>query len=110
MNSWSGLTGGTVGGSPAGSGTAYATTITVDFGAVRSAQASANVTGLSWITANTRFVVTPYAAAETALTVALLQFSPVVHTLVVADGFSLLVYTPVGATGAYTFFCIGVVP
>lgn len=95
---------------PSGSGTAYATTVTVDFGAVRSAQASAVVTGLPWVTGATRFNVTPYATAQAALLTSLFSFSPVVHSIVAGTGFTLLVYTPVGATGAYTFFCIGVVP
>jgi len=56
------------------------------------------------------FTVTPKSSGVAALETALLQFSPVVHTLVAGTGFTLLVYAPAGARGVYTFGCIGVVP
>ena len=106
---WSGFSGGSGGSSPSSSN-AHAVAVTVDFGAQFGVQASTVVAGQAWVTAESIITATPVSDAASALTAAVLQFSPVVHTLVPGVGFTLLVYAPAGAKGSYTFNCIGVVP
>jgi hypothetical protein len=101
----------------AGTASPQLTTVTVTFatsgGNATSSYATATVTGLSWVTTASQIQCHPqYVSAingayNTAEVAALEQFSPVVTSLVASTGFSLYVYTPVGAAGSFAFICTG---
>lgn len=80
--------------------------VTVDFGASFTHFAQTVVTGETWVEGTSKIVamVTGSSPEEQAL----MQFSATVSDLVVGDGFTLSVYTPIEAKGTYTFACIGV--
>lgn len=86
------------------------TTVTVDFGAGGS-DASTTVTGLAWVTANTRVVATltdgpSGRAIDDGLVEGLICG---VANIVAGVGFTLYVHSPSGnAIGQFNFYCIGV--
>lgn len=90
----------------AASGSGNAVYATVDFGASFTHYATVAVTGQTWVTALSKIVAMP--TGGNPMENAILQFAPTVTDLVVGDGFTLSVYTPVKAKGTYTFNCIGV--
>ena len=92
----------------AGSGlTPHATFVTIDFGAQANNLGQATKIGLPWVTADSVILVTPRVPVGKDAEIALLSFSPAVHSLVAGVGFSLTVFTPYGAKGLYTFDCLG---
>lgn len=82
--------------------------VTVDFGASFTNNASATVTGLPWVTTNSRIIVAPKTSGTDSDEIAALGFQWVVHSFVAGDGFTLTVLTEVEAKGTYTFSCIGI--
>ena len=92
------------------SGTTVAGTVavTVNFGSTFTHFAQTVVTGQAWVSSSTSILTTPLAASGQVEETALMSFQPVVSGLVVGDGFTLSVYTPIEAKGTYTFTCVGV--
>lgn len=97
-------------GTSAPAGASNAVNVTVDFGASFSHYAETVVTGQSWVTLDSQIVVNPFNVSIDGGELAILSFSPVIHSIIAGDGFTLAVYTPVEAKGTYTFSCIGVEP
>lgn len=85
----------------------YTFTVTVAFGSSFTDKAQAVVTGLTWLTANTRIipqVKTPSGSDPDELY--LLDFKPQVSDLVAGTGFTLTVYSEAEAKGNYDVMCI----
>lgn len=96
------------GGSLSGTAVAGTVAVTVDFGSAFTHFAQTAVTGQAWVASGTSILTTPLAASGQVEETALMSFQPVVSDLVVGDGFTLSVYTPIEAKGTYTFTCVGV--
>jgi len=88
------------------SGSVNTLSVTVDFGASFTHFAQTVVTGETWVDGTSKIVATVTGSSPEEQ--ALMQFSVTVSDLVVGDGFTLSVYTPIEAKGTYTFACIGV--
>jgi hypothetical protein len=68
------------------------------------------VTGLSWITASSHLVCSPFATTADGQTIEnyiVAAFAIVVSNLSVGAGFDLSVFSPFGAAGLFRFHCIG---
>ena len=94
--------------STATTGSANSVVVNVDFGSSFNHWAQTVVTGETWIVAKSRITVTPLGTvAGDEVEIPLLSFQPVISDIVVGDGFTLSVYTPVEAKGTYSFSCVG---
>jgi len=98
-------------GGSGGSGTVYATSIVVSFGANFTSLTTKTVNGLAWVTAATLFSATAVAlSGPSTADVLTHQFSWTFSDIVVGAGFTFSVYTPALARGDYTFHVLAVVP
>jgi len=94
--------------STATTGSANSVVVSVDFGSSFTHWAQTVVTGETWVVAKSRITVTPLGTvAGDEVEIPLLSFQPVISDIVVGDGFTLSVYTPVEAKGTYSFSCVG---
>lgn len=88
-------------------GGAHTVAVDVDFGASFTDEASAVVTGLPWMEAESAIAVTPSADGVDPDEVRLLDFRPVISDRVAGTGFTLTVYSEPEAKGTYSFLCVG---